>query len=70
MLKTEGRSNNTSLERRLEWKSTYGNKTTSAKLENFNWYNNGWVTDDNNRVCLRITNGAKVEIPFDLFTNS
>ena len=70
MLKTEGRSNNTSLERRLEWKSTYGNKTTSAKLENFNWYNNGWVTDDNNRVCLRISNGAKVEIPFNLFTNS
>jgi len=34
-----------------------------AKFKNFNWYNNGWVFDDNNTTCLRVSNGAEVSIP-------
>lgn len=34
-----------------------------ATFEKFNWYNNGWATDENNRTCLRISNGAKLSIP-------
>lgn len=64
MLNAEGRSNNTSLERRLEW--SYGDY--KAVLKDFNWNNNGWVTDTNSdRSCLRISNGASVEIPLELF---
>ena len=70
LLGTEGRSNNTSLERRLQWEYTNDkNETLKANLIDFNWKNNGWYTDDAGRNCLRISNGAKVEIPFSLFTN-
>jgi hypothetical protein len=34
-----------------------------AEFKNFNWYNNGWVFDDNNTTCLRVSNGAEVSIP-------
>lgn len=68
LLNTEGRSNNTSLERRLIWEyENDKNQTIKATLNNFNWYNNGWITDKNGRDCLRISNGASVEIPLELF---
>jgi hypothetical protein len=54
------------LERRKQW--SY--KSIKASLNNFNWYNNGWVLDENSRSCLRISNGASVEIPLTLFTDS
>ena len=70
LLGAEGRSNNASLERRLQWEYTNDkNETLKANLIDFNWKNNGWYTDDGGRNCLRISNGAKVEIPFSLFTN-
>lgn len=34
-----------------------------AEFKNFNWYNNGWLFDENNVTCLRISNGAEVSIP-------
>ena len=68
LLNANGRSNNTSLERRLQWEYVNDkNQTISADLINFNWKNNGWCLDDNGRSCLRISNGAKVEIPLNLF---
>ena len=70
LLGAEGRTNNTSLERRLDWSYKRDNQVISAKLSNFNWYNNGWVLDDNNKTCLRISNGAKVEIPMVIFKDS
>ena len=66
LLDAVGRSNSTSLEKRLDW--SYGN--TKAILNDFNWYNNGWCTDTDGRSCLRISNGASVEIPLKLFTNT
>lgn len=70
LLNTNGRSNKTSLERRLQWEyeNDKGN-IISANLIDFNWKNNGWCLDDNGRNCLRVSNGAKVEIPFRLFTD-
>lgn len=58
-----GRSNSESPASRS--KCTYRTETTTidAQLENFNWYNNGWVTDDVGNTCLRISNGAKFTIP-------
>ena len=38
-------------------------KVIRAKFENFNWLNNGWVKDADNKTCLRISNGAKLSIP-------
>ena len=71
MLGAEGRTNNTSLERRLEWKYTNDRGITyNADLKNFNWNNNGWVIDESGRDCLRISNGASVEIPITLFQNA
>jgi len=71
MLSAEGRSNSTSLERRLEWKCTNNRGNDYyAILNNFNWNNNGWITDEQTgRDCLRISNGASVEIPLQLFPN-
>lgn len=69
LLNADGRTNNTSLENRLKWEYQKDRLTTiSADLIDFNWKNNGWCKDDNNRSCLRISNGAKVEIPLDLFS--
>ena len=34
-----------------------------ATMTGFNWYNNGWVMDDDNTTCLRISNGASVKLP-------
>lgn len=34
-----------------------------VEFKNFNWYNNGWVFDENNTTCLRVSNGAEVSIP-------
>ena len=36
----------------------------AAVFENFLWGNeNGWITNENNETALKITNGAKLEIP-------
>jgi hypothetical protein len=50
----------------LEW----SNNGINAILKDFNWYNNGWCEDENGRTCLRISNGASIEIPLQLFTNT
>lgn len=59
-----GRSNNESEIKRqtLTYKKSNG-ETISARLSNFNWYNNGWVRGTDNKTCLRISNGASVSIP-------
>ena len=66
-----GRSNNESEIKRQTLSYTYTTKennidvekTISAKFNNFNWYNNGWARDENNKTCLRISNGAQLSIP-------
>lgn len=70
LLNANGRSNGTSLERRLMWSHTNSfNETIEAELKNFNWYNNGWMIDTAGRNCLRISNGASVDIPIKVFKN-
>jgi hypothetical protein len=39
-------------------------------MNNFNWYNNGWFLDENNRSCLRLNNGAYVDIPLIISNDS
>ena len=66
-----GRSNNESDIKRQTLSYTYtvkennvdAQRTISAKFNNFNWYNNGWARDENNKTCLRISNGAQLSIP-------
>ena len=60
-----GRSNSESRTNRAKY--SYTNKdgnTITAKFENFNWYNNGWVIDqDTGNTCLRVSNGAVFSVP-------
>lgn len=59
-----GRSNNESEVTKNVWK--YQNKVFPeyvGEFENFNWYNNGWILDEDLNSCLRISNGAKFKIP-------
>ena len=42
----------------------------NVELRGFNWYNNGWLKDDDNNSCLRVSNGASVYIPISVFNNS
>ena len=60
-----GRSNSESSTNRVKCNYTTDKGTTiSASLENFNWYNNGWVTDqDSGNACLRVSNGARFSVP-------
>lgn len=54
-----GRSNSeTSINR-----STWNSGEIKAELTGFNWYNNGWITDNEGNTALRISNGANVRIP-------
>jgi len=83
-LSATGRSNNESKIKRAQWNNTAKkasnnilktyNLTTQSyenapiELNNFNWYNNGWLKDDDGNTCLRVSNGASVFIPCSVFS--
>lgn len=56
---SRGRSNSESSKKR----SVLAVGDSNAVFKDFNWYNNGWIMDDTNTTCLRISNGASVEFP-------
>ena len=60
-----GRSNDESEVNRQLWTYTpeNGTETYQGKFTNFNWYNNGWMLDEDNNTCLRISNGAQFSVP-------
>ena len=60
-LTSQNRSNNDN--NRDEWKSG----DIMSTMTGFNWKTNGWVTDDNSSTCLRVSGGASVDIPLELF---
>ena len=71
MFDSKGRSNKENKTSRENWTYTDANgATTAVKFNNFNWYNNGWITDDNGDSCLRISNGASISIPLQVMNTS
>ena len=63
-LDSAGRSNLENISSKTRWVSTDpSNSGIAVKFNNFNWYNNGWIEDENKKTCLRISNGASIEIP-------
>ena len=42
-------------------------KNISANLTGFNFINNGWLVDNEGGTFLRVSNGATVTIPFEIF---
>lgn len=60
-LSSDGRSNNEVNPQK--W--TYKDITTN--FSGFNWVNNGWVTDDDGDVCLRLTGDSRIEINYQPF---
>jgi len=66
-LNSTGRSNNETTTSRNNW--SFNNYNTTFK--NFNWYNNGWLNDDDgNGSYLSVSNGASVDVNLDTFTLS
>lgn len=66
-----GRSNKENISSRPSWSYTDGNgNTTTVGFNNFNWYNNGWMTDDNGDTFLRVSNGASITIPLNVLGTS
>ena len=62
-----GRSNAESAVNRENWVSADGR--VKAQFTDFNWYNNGWVFDqDTQQTCLRISNGAQFSLPIGNMT--
>lgn len=65
----KGRSSEESASNRKYWNYTKLNDNgeevvnVTAEFNNFNWYNNGWKTDDEGQTCLRISNGAEFILP-------
>lgn len=39
----------------------------TCSLTGFNWVNNGWIIDAEGSVALRVSNGARVSIPYKMF---
>lgn len=64
-LETSGRSNEENISSRTSWISKNTTVPTAVTFNNFNWYNNGWIEDDDGRSCLRISNGASIKIPVE-----
>lgn len=64
----EGRSNKENASSKISWLST-GSLKTAVEFNNFNWYNNGWITDEDGNTCLRISNGASIRIPLSIMTD-
>ena len=65
---TEGRSNKENISARTTWLAETDDSSVTPRpveFNNFNWYNNGWITDDDDNVCLRISNGASIKIPLN-----
>lgn len=62
-LDSSGRSNEENISSKTSWISKDTTAKTAVTFNNFNWYNNGWIEDDNGRSCLRISNGASITIP-------
>lgn len=65
-LDATGRSNKENETSRMTW--TY--KDYAVNFNNFNWYNNGWITDDDGETCLRISNGASISIPISIMNTA
>lgn len=66
-LDSRGRSNAENPQSREIWTSVRDGKTAAVQFNNFNWYNNGWIMDENGDSCLRISNGASITIPLGEF---
>lgn len=67
-----GRSNNESNITKTTWsyQKSENDPKFVGQFEDFNWYNNGWITDQNGDTCLRISNGAKFHIPVGMMFGS
>lgn len=63
---SKGRSNAESAVNRATWVNE--DETVKAVFTDFNWYNNGWILDENNQACLRISNGAQFSLPISNLT--
>ena len=62
----KGRSNTESKTQRSNWSYTnQKGQVCKAEFTNFNWYNNGWMTDEKKNTVLRISNGAEFTIPLE-----
>ena len=58
-----GRSNGENINNRSQWTSY----NTVATLSDFNWKLNGWMNDSDGIPILRVSENARVNIPFKLF---
>lgn len=65
-LDATGRSNKENETSRMTW----AYKDYAVNFSNFNWYNNGWITDDDGETCLRISNGAAISIPMSIMNTA
>lgn len=72
-----GRTNSESATNRKKWTNPVRKEITeginagkyqydySGTFTGFNWKKNGWISDENNQTCLRISNGASFDINFE-----
>ena len=71
-LDTFDRSNKENKTSREKWEYKHADgSVTSVKFNNFNWYNNGWITDTSlGNSILRISNGASINIPLSVMNTT
>lgn len=66
-LNTQGRSNNEETRDIWRYENPATHETISAQLQNFNWALNGWQTDDDGIVVMRLSDDARITIPYQIF---
>lgn len=66
-LTADGRDNTDANREIWEFPNPSGGDSYKATLKDFNWVTNGWMLDDDNEPCLRLTGKSRVTIDYDLF---
>ena len=66
-LNTQGRSNNEETRDIWRYENPATHETITAQLQNFNWALNGWQTDDDGIVVMRLSDDARITIPYQIF---
>lgn len=66
-LNTQGRSNNEETRDIWRYENPATHETITAQLQNFNWALNGWRTDEDGIVVMRLSDDARITIPYKIF---
>ena len=68
-LNSQGRSNNEESRNVWTYTNPVSHQTIQAQFQNFNWRLDGWQSDNDGITVMRLTDDARITIPYKIFEN-